>query len=179
MIQLNNEDFFPAGTIIKPHGLRGEFILEIGEGLDEYLVDQECLMVGIDGGLVPFFITEEGINFRTSTTVSLSFEDIDNVEKVRPLCGCKVFLPNSASRDEAAEDSFDALIGYVVFDEEKGRLGRITRSDNFSGNVVLTVEYHSREILIPFSENLITGINNDKKEIRLACPEGLIDLYLE
>jgi 16S rRNA processing protein RimM len=179
MIQLIEENFIPVGTIIKPHGLRGEMIVEVGEGFEDSLSQQECLMVGIEGGLVPYFITDEGVSFRTPTSLSLAFDDIDSSEKVRPLCGCKVYLPKEASCDRDTEDSFDELIGFVVFDKTKGKLGKIIRTDNYSGNIVLTVKHNSREILLPFSEELVYLFSDEQKEIHLDCPEGLIDLYLK
>ena len=179
MISTNKQDFFPMGTIIKPHGLKGEMVLDVEEGFEEVLEESEFLMVEIEGGLVPFFISEEGINFRTPTSVSLAFDDLDSADKVRPICGCRIFLPNDAGSDQVPDEELNELMGYMVFDQEKGMLGKITRVDDFSGNVVLTILHGNREILIPLSEDFITEFNEEKKELHLDCPEGLVDLYLE
>jgi 16S rRNA processing protein RimM len=71
------------------------------------------------------------------------------------------------------------LIGYLVFDLEKGPLGKIIRVDDFSGNVVLTILHGNREILVPLSDDFITEFNEEKRELHLDCPEGLVDLYME
>ncbi len=179
MLGLNKLDFFPIGTILKPHGLKGEMILEVEDGYEDYLTEQEYLMVEIEGGLVPFFVSEESLNFRTPTSLSVAFDDYDSTEKVRPLCGCKIYLHKDVSQDENDFNDFMELQGYTVFDKVKGKLGNIIQIDNYSGNVVLTIEHLAHEVLIPLSENLITGILEDKHELHLDCPEGLIDLYLE
>ncbi|MEI7422368.1 MAG: ribosome maturation factor RimM [Prolixibacteraceae bacterium] len=179
MTSTNKQDFFPMGTIIKPHGLRGEMVLEIEEGFEDILEDTEFLMVEVEGGLVPFFISEEGINFRTSTTVSLAFDDLETADKVRPFCGCRIFLPNDVAQDQVADGELSELMGYMVFDQDKGMLGKIIRVDDFSGNVVLTIQHGKQEILVPLAEDFITEFNEEKQELHLNCPEGLVDLYLE
>jgi len=176
---LDINDHFPVGTILKPHGLKGDVILEIAEGYDDFLADSDYLLVEAEGGLVPFFVSEGGINFRTPTTLSLAFDDLDTIEKVRPYCGCKIYLHKDVDKAEEDEGAMDELIGVAVFDQQQGKLGRITRTDNFSGNVVITVDYKGKEVLIPFSEDIILQFDEEKKELHLDCPEGLIELYLE
>jgi 16S rRNA processing protein RimM len=179
MTSIDKQEFFPIGTIIKPHGLKGEMVLDVAEGFEEVLEKSEFLMVEIEGGLVPFFVREDGIDFRTPTTVSLAFDDLDTAEKVRPYCGCRIFLPNEVQMEQPIEGEVSELIGYTVFDLEKGPLGKIIRVDNFSGNVVLTILYGNYEILVPLSEDFITEFNEEKRELHLDCPDGLVDLYLE
>jgi 16S rRNA processing protein RimM len=178
MSPIDKNDFFPIGSIIKPHGLKGDMILEIEEGFEEVLEESNYLLLEVEGGLVPFFISEAGINFRTTTSISLAFDDLDSAEKVRPYCGCQIFLHKDVAQEEVTEE-FNELLGVVVFDKERGKLGEIIRVDDFSGNVVLTILYGSHEILIPLSEELIIQFDQEKKELCLDCPEGLIDLYLE
>jgi len=172
-------DFFPIGTIIKPHGLKGEIIIEVEEGFEDILSESDYLLVGVEGGLVPFFISKEGINFRTSTTLCLAFEDIESAEKVRQYCGCKIYLHKDENSEQDSNEEFSELRGVTVFDKLRGKLGKIIRVDDFSGNVVLTIEHGSLEILIPLSEKLIIQFDETNQELYLDCPEGLIDLYLE
>lgn len=179
MTAINKQDFFPIGYIVKPHGLKGDMILEIEDGYEDVLLDAAYLMVEVEGGLVPFFVTGEGANFRTATSLSLAFDGLDTAEKVRIYCGCKIYLHQDEMTEETVSEEFSELIGMTVFDKEKGELGKIIRVDDFSGNVVLTVMHATHEIMIPLSEELITEFNEVKKELHLDCPEGLIDLYME
>jgi len=178
MSPIDKNDFFPIGSIVKPHGLKGDMILEVEEGFDEVLEDSAYLLVEVEGGLVPFFISEAGINFRTATSISLAFDDLDSPEKVRLYCGCQIFLHKDAEMEDSIEE-FNELMGVMVFDKERGKLGEISRVDDFSGNVVLTIQYGPHEVLIPLSEELIVRYDLEQKELCLDCPDGLIDLYLE
>lgn len=179
MFPINKNDFIPIGSIIKPHGLKGDLIVEIEDGYEEYLSGQDYLMVELEGGLVPFFFTDEGINFRTSTTLAVAFDGFHSAEKARSLCGCQIYLNKNISQDEGEEDGFDDLTGYLVFDNLKGKLGEISVMDNYAGNIVMTILHQDHEILVPFSEELITRIDAEKRELYMDCPEGLVDLYLE
>lgn len=153
--------------------------LEVEEGYEDILEESEYLMVEVEGGLVPFFVTENGINFRTSSAVTLAFDGLDSAEKVRNYCGSKVFLHKDTAYEPETSDELDELNDYLVFDLERGQLGKIIHVDNFSGNIVLTILHKGKELLIPFSEELITNLDETKKELHLDCPEGLIDLYME
>ena len=178
MVPIDKNDYFPIGFIVKPHGLKGDMILEIEEGFEDVLSESDYLLVEVEGGLVPFFVTEEGVNFRTSTSLTLAFDDLDSAEKVRPFCGCKIYLHKDVNQEQVTSAEFNELLGFTVFDKGKGELGKIVRVDDFSGNVVLTIQHDANEILIPLSEELILQFKADKNEIHLDCPEGLIELYI-
>ncbi len=173
------EDYFAIGTILKPHGLAGEMVVEVEEGLEDLLESASYLMVEVEGGLVPFFVREDGIRFRSSTSLCVAFDDLDSAVKVRNFCGCKIYLHKDDEQAPGEETEFSSLLGATVFDLERGELGPVIRVDNFSGNVVLTVPYLGHEILIPMSEELITTYDEEGRELHLDCPEGLIELYLE
>jgi hypothetical protein len=85
MIPLDKQDFFPIGYIIKPHGLKGEMIIEIEEGFEDHVAESEYLLLEVEGGLVPFFISSEGINFRTSTSLSLALMILIQQRKYDPI----------------------------------------------------------------------------------------------
>ena len=179
MNHLKLNDYFPVGHIVKPHGLKGEMIAEIEEEYGEIFQNPDFLLVEVEGGLVPFFATEEGVHFRTPTVFTVTFDDIDSAEKAKQFCGCKICLQKDNGREETIRDEMNDLLGFMVFDTKKGKLGKITRIDDFSGNIVLAVQHRNTEILIPLFEELISEFNEEKKEMLITCPDGLIDMYLK
>ena len=42
----------------------------------------------------------------------------------------------------------------------------------------MVIDFNGTELLIPFVDNYIQSIDNEKKEIHLQTPNGLIDLFL-
>ena len=71
------------------------------------------------------------------------------------------------------------LNDFTVIDRTKGEIGKISQIDDYAGNIVITVLYQSKEVLIPLSDSIIDEIDEPQKILRLDVPEGLIDLYLE
>lgn len=179
MIQINKGDCVEVGYIQKPHGLKGEIVLIFGKEFDETLEELDFLFVEVDGGLVPFYIKDEGLNFRTDESAICGLEFVDSLTKAKELVGCKVYVFDHEIIDSKDQEVDSTLIGIRVFDEKFGDIGLISRVDDFSGNLVITVNHPRAEIMIPLSDNIITSINDDKREIHLSCPNGLIDIYLE
>ena len=60
MNQINKNDCVEVGYIQKPHGLKGEVILVFDKEFEETFEELEFLFIEVDGGLVPFFIEDEG-----------------------------------------------------------------------------------------------------------------------
>lgn len=167
------------GFVQKPHGLKGEVILLLNAQYDDIAEWLEHCFIEIDGGLVPFFVSEEGIKYRNNESLLIKFDYIDSQEKAKEISGCKVFISkHDLSENESSED-YNNLIGMQVIDENAGELGSITALDDFSGNIVITVAHPKSEILIPLSDEIIKGIDEKSNKIYLDCPEGLIDIYLD
>jgi 16S rRNA processing protein RimM len=68
------------------------------------------------------------------------------------------------------------LIGYTLFDETLGLIGEITDVNDYSGNLLLSVEYEGKEALVPLNDELIVRLDEDLQEIELRIPEGLFNL---
>ena len=72
--------------------------------------------------------------------------------------------------------SWDSFIGYTVIDERHGELGKITDVDETTINVLLQIDHHGNELLLPAAEELITTADHENKTLRVSVPEGLLDL---
>jgi 16S rRNA processing protein RimM len=74
------------------------------------------------------------------------------------------------------DELFDSeLVDYLLVDEKLGEIGNIDQVDNYSGNIVITVNYGGKELLVPFNEDLIISIEKQNKILKLRVPEGLIE----
>jgi 16S rRNA processing protein RimM len=178
MDMIEKERCTEVGFIQKPHSLRGELIVIFNNQFEEIFESFENYFIEINGGLVPFFVSENGIKYRNNESLIIKFDYIDNQEKARELSGCKVFISNEDLMDNHSED-YNDLTGMTVVDLKSGELGAITALDDFSGNIVITVDHQGNEILIPLSDEIIRKIDEKKKLLYLECPEGLIDIYLD
>lgn len=179
MIQINKSDCVEVGYIQKPHGLKGEVILVFEKEFEETIDALDFLFIDVDGGLVPFHIEEDGLNFRTDDSAICKLEFVDTLSKAKDMVGCKVFVSDNEVIAFEDQGTTSTLIGMRAFDAKFGDIGLISRVDDFSGNLVITVLHARAEILIPLSDEVITSIDEEKREIHLDCPNGLIEIYLE
>ena len=176
METIPKSDCVKVGFVQKPHGIHGELVIRFEEQYYETLEECPTLFLEIDNLLVPFFISEEGLRFKSGEAVIANLEWVDSDKKAKALCGLSVFVYQDEVVEFEDEMSPNALVGYQLFDETLGLIGEITEVNNFSGNVLLSVVYQGKEAMIPLNEDLIIRLDEDLREIELQIPEGLFDL---
>jgi 16S rRNA processing protein RimM len=164
------------GFIQKPHGIHGELIVRFQEEFYETLEENPTLFLEIDNLLVPYFIADEGLRFKSGESVIAQLDWVDTDKKAKDLCGLSVYVDRDDVIEYEDEMSPHALIGYHLFDETLGLIGEITEVNDFSGNVLLSVEYKDKDAMVPLNEDLIVRLDEDLREIELRIPDGLFDL---
>ena len=165
-----------VGYIQKPHGIHGELVIRFEEEYYETLEECPTLFMEIDNLLVPYFISDEGLRFKSGESVITKLEWVDSDKKAKDLCGLSVFVNQNDIVEFEDEMSPNALVGYQLFDETLGLIGEITEVNDYSGNLLLVVEYQGKEALVPINEDLIIRMDEDRREIELRIPDGLFDL---
>lgn len=165
-----------VGFIQKPHGIHGELVIRFQEEYYETLEECPTLLLEIDNLMVPFFIAEGGLRFKSGEAVITQLNWVDTDKKAKDLCGLPVYVDQKDVVESELEMTAHALIGFTLIDEELGVIGEIYEVNDYSGNVLLSVEYQGKEALIPLNEDLIVSIDEDNREIVLNIPEGLFNL---
>jgi len=170
-----NEKTIYLGTIVKTHGVKGEVILNSELNLPNYFEDTELIFAEINGGLVPFFIENDGVRVRSSRSAILRICDIDSEMKAKLLISKNIFIQENSTQIPI-KLPVNELIGYKVIDKIKGYIGLLADLNTSRLNPLLIVENGNTEIYIPLQNEFIDGINDKEKTILINTPEGLIDL---
>lgn len=166
-----NEEYYKIGKIGKPHGVKGEVSFHFSDDVFDR-TDAEYLMLCIDGLLVPFFMEE--YRFRSDETALVKFCDIETQERAAELTGCEVFFSREMSDSDNENVSWAEIVGFMLKDKATGNdIGRIASVDDTTVNILFELEDGT---LIPASDELISNININKKEIVIELPEGILDL---
>ena len=131
------------GTIRKTHGVHGRLILEFEPQFEDTVERANRLFLEIDGLLVPFFISPEGVQFNSDKTAIIAFDWVNTEAYARRFQGCAVYV----FRHEADEVDKDAeevdenkFLHYILSDADGMEVGEIVAVDDYSGNLVFTVE---------------------------------------
>lgn len=166
-----------VGVISKPHGVGGEVVAHVGVGFDASCFEQEFLFVEIDGGLVPFHVAH--VRNKNQEEAIVKFDFVDNQQEAKRFVQCKLYADRHSlvAADDAEEMQIGMLVGYECFTANGGKIGVITDIDEQNGtNPLFVVECAGDEVLIPIVDEWIVDIDEDKRQLSLDLPEGLIDL---
>lgn len=168
---IRQEDVYKIGRVGKTHGVKGELQVQVEDDIFDR-VDAEYLILMVDGILVPFFMEE--YRFKSDEIALIKFCDIDTQDKARELTGCEVFFPRALADDVERELTYAQLVGYELIDADSGKVvGKIAFVDDATDNLLFELE---DERLIPASEELIEDVDQDKRQITIMIPEGILDL---
>jgi 16S rRNA processing protein RimM len=168
---MNTEEI---GYISKTHGLKGHVILRLNEliNIDEEVI--KSVFLELNGSQVPFFIEECRPN---NTGYILKLETIDTIDASKKLIGKKAFALTDFILENT--ESLSEFIGYSIIDSRLGNIGIITDVDEKTDNPIAKIIHSTGiEIILPFNDDFIIEIDDDKKTIEFESPEGLIEMYL-
>lgn len=164
------------GFLRKTHGVFGDLVLEFEPQFEISIEETGRFFVELDGLLVPFFLVEDGFRFKTSNSAIISFDGVETEKYAKRMVGHSVFLYKNEIikiEDEPVQNRF---LNYLLIDEKHGEIGIIQKIDDYSGNLVMTVNYRGEELLVPLNNDFLIEVNEKRKTIILTLPDGLIDV---
>ncbi len=178
-MSLDINDFVKVGTLAKAHGNRGGIVMFVEDNFPEDLDELEYLFLKIDGGLVPFYLTQ--ITFRNQNSAIVEFDKIDNPNLLDQLYGKEVYLEMSLmdNAEETGEIASFTFVGFELYNAQKQLIGIIEEIIPYPNNPVYRLKVGREEVLIPANADLVSDIDQEGKKIFMNLPDGLVDLFLE
>ena len=168
-------DCVKIGFFRKTHSVFGELVMEFEPKYETSIEKADRFFVELEGLLVPFFVLDDGFRFKTENSAIISFDGVETEKYAKRMVGSSVYL----FKNEIviiSDEFFDSeLVNYLLLDEKLGKIGIIDQVDNYSGNIVITVNYKGKELLVPFNEDLLLFLDKQKKVVKMKIPEGLFD----
>ncbi len=175
---LDQRDAFYLGYIKRPHGLQGE--LEAVLDTDNPLAykKKESVWIELRKSLIPFFI--EHISIKGNSAI-LKLKNIDTRDQFEPLIGCSIWLPltDLPPISDPYKYYFHELIGLNAIDQNKGEIGVIIDVMDQLKQPILVIKQGENEIMLPIIDEFVKRIDRNQRQLHVACPDGLIELYLE
>lgn len=178
MLKVENKIRLAVGTIMKPHGIKGELnvLLDDRAEPDEDFAPGACVIIEIEGLDVPFFVATA--RSRGGDSMLLTLDEVNNEREAAELTGKTLYIyvdPDSLEGDDE-EMTAGALIGYDIHDSASGQsLGRIADVQELTpGCWYFVIE--GSEKLIPAVDEMIEEINSTNRIVGMNLPEGLVEL---
>jgi 16S rRNA processing protein RimM len=175
---MRKEDCFYLGKVVSKFSFKGEVLVKLDTDEPGLYENLESVFVDFRNKLIPFFITQSSL--QKSDLLRIRFEDVEGEEEADRLIGSSLYLPLSMlPKLTGKRFYYHEIIGFDVVDNARGLLGKIMSVNDQTPQALLEVKTaDGKEILIPINDNIIREINRIEKIIRVAAPEGLVDLYL-
>ena len=171
-----NEDFqnVLVGEVRRAHGLRGEVRIEVHSDVPERFDPGSRLI------LVPKTGARREVRVRGFRPVKgggiLALRGVGDREQAEALRGARLEVDPSQV-PEAPEGFYYywQLTGCQCLDESAGELGEVTDIVEDGGGVLLEVRKGQQAWLIPFVDAFLQEVDVEARQIRLRCPEGLLE----
>jgi 16S rRNA processing protein RimM len=164
--------FLAVGRLRRPHGLKGEMMMDIITDFPERLKRGVTVYVG------PDYSTMSLRSVRTHDRVLLvAFEGLDTPEAISELRNQMVYVSSEGLPPlDEGEYYHHELIGLTVVDEEGNVLGTLTDILETGATDVYIVQPESGpEILLPGSDEVILDIDLDAGQMRVHLLPGLLN----
>lgn len=166
--------YFKIGKLAASHGLLGDLILQHHLGKKTALKGLEVIYIqDTTNNFIPYFI--EKATARSATETLLKLEDINDKESARLLTPKEVWLEEKDFNKYAKKSTPIALLGFTLYDKNTP-LGEIIEVIELPHQILCSVSFNNKEILIPIHEDNLISVDNKKKIVAVDVPEGLLDI---
>ena len=165
--------------LAKPKNLNGGLVARGASGLPVLLYE------GLEVALVPPVIdaprrvTVSSVQELSDNEALITFAEVADLTTAELLAGCRC-LAREAAVDLSVLEEAQALPdwdGWRVEDVRAGYVGEVASLDERATQPLLCVRRpDGRETLVPLVDAFIEDVDEDARLIRLACPDGLLDL---
>lgn len=163
--------FIVIGKLRRPHGLKGDMLMEVHTDFPERLQPGVEVYIGED------FKAERVRECRWhGKLMRIAFDTLDTPEDVGFFRNQYVYVPaDSSPQLPAGEYYHHQLIGLNVVDQQNKMIGMINQILVTGANDVLLVEdQNGKEILLPLIDEVVLEINLDLSEVRVNIIPGLL-----
>ena len=162
------------GTLIKPHGYKGELLLKGKPEIIRELKQGIPLFIELFGQLVPFFIEELSPDPSGEKCI-VRFEFIESDVEARRYTGCEVFNSTVYQTDSRVELlNVREYEGFIVIDTNKYEKYTVADYYDNPGNPILLLEREGNEVMLPVNADYILSVDISGKMIEAAFPDGLV-----
>ncbi len=174
---MNKADCFHLGYVAKLHGFKGEvsLFLDVTDPSDYASLD--AVYIDINDQLTPFFV--ESIKLKNGNFAAVRFEGLTDENAAKKILRKDIYLPAQILPELKGTNFYDhEVVGFKVIDANFGEVGILEQVVDLPVNPLLQVMRGEKEVLIPFIDGLVTKVDRENKELHVAAPEGLIEIYI-
>lgn len=172
------EDLVLVGTVERPHGLRGEVVVNPLTDFPEDRFVPGASLLAARAGRAPDGRTLriEDVRWHKGRPLVL-FAAVETVEDAEALRGLGLFIA-AAARPALEPGLFyeTDLVGCRVETTDGRSVGEVLRVEGAPGASVLAIDGPDGEVLVPLAEDICRVIDPASRRIVIDPPAGLLEL---
>lgn len=169
-----SQEFITIARVAKIQGRHGEVAAELHTDFPEKFAERKKLFaLAADGERRELRLEEY---WSHKSYVVLKFAGVDSITDAEALVGCEIQVPREQRAELDAGAYVSDLVGCEVFDRERS-IGEVKDVQFGAGEApLLVVTQDSKEMLIPFAQEFIAGIDIEGKRVEMKLPAGMLEL---
>ena len=178
------DDFFELGTIIRPHGVRGQVVVELDTDQPATYTKLKKVQLLRPNSAKPEEVVVEKVQLTTGdkgTRALFTLQGTTTMEAAEALRGATLWLPlvELPPLTGTGQFYYHEVIGFTVIDAVAGALGPVVTFYELPQQDVLAVDHRGFEVLVPVTDSMIQTVDRTARTLYVTLPEGLLDLYTE
>jgi 16S rRNA processing protein RimM len=165
-------DWIEAGAVVRPHGIKGEVIVDLAGDLLEIVTGSLELRATGRAGAERVLVVERARNHKARKVVK--FEGVDSVEDAECLRGWTVWLSREQIGPLPEGRWFvDDIVGIDVYTDDGEFVGKLSKVMHMPANDVYVVRNGEKEILLPVIDDVVKSVDLDSRRMVIHLMEGL------
>ena len=169
-------EYFKIGKLVSTFGLKGELVLKHHLGKKTGLKDLKAIFIEEKKeSFIPWFL--EAARIKNEEELYIKLEGIHTKEAAVPLTQKEVWLEEADFQKFAAKSSPINLLGYAVM-EDGTLLGTVLEVIEQPHQLLCRIDHKGKEAYIPLHADTLQKIDHRKKQVTVALPPGLLEIYL-
>jgi 16S rRNA processing protein RimM len=174
MSAAGSQEYITIARVAKTQGRHGEVAAELHTDFPEKFAERKKLFaLDASGGRRELRLEEY---WSHKSYVVLKFAGIESISDAEALVGCEIQVPREQRVELDAGAYVSYLIGCAVFDQS-GAIGSVKDVQFGAGEApLLVVSEGAREVLIPFAQEFIVGIDIQGKRVEMKLPSGMLEI---
>jgi 16S rRNA processing protein RimM len=174
---MNWDGMASVGWIARPHGIRGELVINPEtDFVEERFHPGAELFVNRGGVVTPLVVTTARLQQGRPV---IGVHGVDDMNAAAALAGAELRIPieQLAELPDGAFYHHD-LIGCQVQTVDGAAVGVVSKVEGTMGRSRLVLETERGEVMIPLVAEICTTIDPASRRIVIAPPEGLLELNI-
>ena len=163
-----------VGAVRKPHGLKGEVLVEVlSDRPERFAPGAELELVQGERRRVVRVASSRA----QGDSIRVTFEGVADRDGAEALRGGRLEIARTAVPPPAEGEYYHfELLGCRAFDEREGELGEVVDLVESGAGLLLQVARPGGgRLLLPFVEEFVVRVDREAKRIDWRLPEGLVE----